>query len=99
MLAWQSRKNSVQKNSKSAFIQSDSISTREELGSNSLIMDWQSLRNKKWIRAIALILIICFVHQDLVWAQGGTPIWTKGQNGSFSFKGAAPLNGGIAIPK
>ncbi|OGW95336.1 MAG: hypothetical protein A3K16_03065, partial [Omnitrophica bacterium RIFCSPLOWO2_01_FULL_45_24] len=99
MLAWQSRKNSVQKNSKSAFIQSDSISTREELGSNSLIMDWQSLRNKKWIRAIALILIICFVHQDLVWAQGGTPIWSKGSNGSFNFKPPVTPQGGVAVPK
>ena len=62
-------------------------STREELGSKSLIMDWQSARNKWWIRLVALIVVICFIHQDIVWAQGGTPVWSKQPNGSFSFKG------------
>ena len=74
-------------------------STREELGSKSLIMDWQSARNKKWIRAIALILVITFINQDLTWAQGGTPIWSKGSNGSFSYKPPLNVNGGITIPK
>ncbi|MDP2912656.1 MAG: hypothetical protein Q8N91_01440, partial [Candidatus Omnitrophota bacterium] len=42
-------------------------------------MDWQSPRNKKWIRAVALILIITFINQDLVFAQGGTPAWGQAQ--------------------
>ena len=65
-------------------------------------MDWQSARNKKWIRTIAIVLTVCFIHQDLVWAQGGTPVWSKGQNGSFNFKKPAEpnqLNGNINIPK
>ena len=74
-------------------------STREEMGAKSLIMDWQSPRNKHWIRTIALLLVITFINQDLVWAQSGTPIWAKGQNGSFAFKPPTPVNGGITIPK
>src|SRR3989338_3051056 len=72
---------------------------RDELGSKSLIMDWQSPRNKRWIRIIALILVVTFIHQDLVWAQGGTPIWSKGPNGSFALKTPVNVNGGIAVPK
>ncbi|MFA5147462.1 MAG: hypothetical protein WC515_08825, partial [Candidatus Omnitrophota bacterium] len=75
------------------------ISTREELGSKSLIMDWQSHRNRKWIRTVALILVVTFVHQDLVWAQGGTPIWSKGSNGSFSVKPSATPESTITVPK
>src|SRR3990167_1771897 len=74
-------------------------SVREELGSTSLIMDWQSPRNKKWIRAIALILTITFINQDIVWAQGGTPAWSKGESGSFAVKQPPGVQGGIAIPK
>ncbi|MDP3789957.1 MAG: glucan biosynthesis protein, partial [Candidatus Omnitrophota bacterium] len=81
--------------------------TREELGSKSLIMDWQSQRNKKWIRVIALLLIVTFVNQDLIWAQGGTPVWAKktnpsagsGQDGSFSVNTPVNVNSNIAIPK
>ena len=100
MIAWQSRRDSVQKNSLSVFTPLDPKSTREELGQISLIMDWQSARNKKWIRTIAFILIVCFVNQDLVWAQEGTPVWSKGQNGNFAVK-PQPVTpqGGIAIPK
>ncbi|MDP3791354.1 MAG: glycosyltransferase family 2 protein, partial [Candidatus Omnitrophota bacterium] len=100
MFAWRSRRDSVQKISLSVFSHLDPISTREELGRKSLIMDWQSARNKKWIRAIALILIVCFVNQDLVWAQEGSPVWSKGQNGNFALK-PQPVTpqGGIAIPK
>ena len=73
-------------------------STRDELGGASLIMDWQSPRNKKWIRTIAIGLIVCFVNQDIVWAQSGTPIWTKTQAGSSNFK-PLNVNASIAIPK
>ncbi|MDO8536595.1 MAG: hypothetical protein Q7S30_06290, partial [Candidatus Omnitrophota bacterium] len=73
--------------------------TREELGSGSLIMDWQSHRNKKWLRTIAVLLVVTFVNQDLIWAQGGTPVWAKAQNGSFSVKTPVNVTGNIAIPK
>ena len=76
----------------------DGPTTRDELGSGSLIMDWQSPRNKNWIRTIAILLTICFVHQDLVWAQGGTPIWAKGQGGSVAGK-TEGADGQITIPK
>ncbi|MDP2929936.1 MAG: hypothetical protein Q8O01_07780, partial [Candidatus Omnitrophota bacterium] len=84
-----------------------SLSTREELGRQSLIMDLQSARNKKWIRAIALVLIVTFVNQDLIWAQGGNPVWSKGSNppiasgqdGTFNYKPPVTPQGGIAIPK
>src|SRR3989338_5536698 len=74
-------------------------STREELGSKSLIMDWQSPRNKHWIRIIALILIVTFINQDIIWAQGGTPVWSKGQNGSFAYKQPLNVTGGVAVPR
>ena len=51
--------------------------TREELGSTSLIMDLRSPRNKKWIRTIALLVVFAFINQDIVWAQGGDPAWGK----------------------
>ena len=54
--------------------------TREELGSTSLIMDWQSVRNRKWIRLIALLVVFAFINQDIVWAQGGNPVWGKPAN-------------------
>ena len=76
----------------------DEKSTREELGATSLIMDWQSPRNKKWIRSIAIALIVCFINQDIIWAQEGAPVWSKGQNGSLSFK-PTNVNGSIAVPK
>ncbi|MFA5500425.1 MAG: hypothetical protein WC404_05045, partial [Candidatus Omnitrophota bacterium] len=63
-------------------------------------MDWRSSRNRKWIRTISLVLIVCFFYQDLVWAQGGTPVWSKGQNGNFVVKPQAVTpQGGISIPK
>ena len=100
MFAWLSRRDSAKENSSSVFDYSDPISTRGELGGKSLIMDLQSARNKKWIRAVALILTACFINQDLVWAQEGTPVWSKGQNGNFAVK-TQPVTpqGGIAIPK
>ncbi|MFH0764596.1 MAG: hypothetical protein V1927_06290, partial [Candidatus Omnitrophota bacterium] len=61
MDAWQAKDSSVQ----------------EDLGSKPLIMDLQSSRNKRWIRIIALVLIVAFINQDIVWAQGGTPAWSK----------------------
>jgi len=76
-------------------------STRSELGSTSLIMDWQSQRNKKWIRTIACVLVVTFIHQDIVWAQGGTPTWwTRAQNNVIN----KPLlnnklNANISIPR
>ena len=42
-----------------------------------LIMDWQSPRNKWWMRIVAVTLTIAFIHQDIVWAQEGTPVWSK----------------------
>ncbi|MBN2453494.1 MAG: hypothetical protein JXB40_04455, partial [Candidatus Omnitrophica bacterium] len=74
-------------------------STRDEMGSKSLIMDWQSPRNKKWIRIVALILVVTFINQDLVWAQDGAPVWSKGQNGSFSFKPPVNVASPINVPK
>ncbi|MFH1752806.1 MAG: hypothetical protein ABH875_01365, partial [Candidatus Omnitrophota bacterium] len=74
-------------------------STREELGSNSLIMDLQSSRHKRWIRAIAITLVVTFINQDIIWAQDGAPIWSKGQNGSLSFKPPVNVNSPINVPK
>ncbi|MCX5679414.1 MAG: hypothetical protein NTZ95_01910 [Candidatus Omnitrophica bacterium] len=70
-------------------------STREELESTSLIMDWRSTRNKKWIRLIALLVVFAFINQDIVWAQGGDPIWGK------QAASANPLNinSNINVPK
>ena len=86
-----------------AWQSKDGLGTREELGSKSLIMDWQSSHNKWWIRLVAVTLTIAFIHQDIVWAQEGTPVWSKGQNGSFNVKTPLnnnnTLNANIAIPK
>jgi hypothetical protein len=49
-------------------------------------MDWKSYHSRKWIRTIASILVVTFIHQDALWAQGGTPVWSKQANGNFSFK-------------
>ncbi|MDP2929043.1 MAG: hypothetical protein Q8O01_03135, partial [Candidatus Omnitrophota bacterium] len=99
MNAWLNRCEAAQKGDLFA----DSVSTREELGRKSLIMDLQSARNKKWVRSIALILIVTFVNQDLIWAQGGNPVWSKGQNPSTSpglnYKHPVTPQGGITIPK
>ncbi|MDD5496593.1 MAG: hypothetical protein PHP46_05800, partial [Candidatus Omnitrophica bacterium] len=62
-------------------------------------MDWQSARNKKWIRVIASFVIICFLHQDIIWATDGIPVWSKGPNGSFSVKPANTANGDVNIPR
>ncbi|MCX5665841.1 MAG: hypothetical protein NT036_02165, partial [Candidatus Omnitrophica bacterium] len=49
---------------------------------------------------MAAVLIVCFINQDLVWAQEGTPVWSKGQNGNFAVKPLATTpQGGISIPK
>ncbi|MFC1590071.1 NAD-dependent epimerase/dehydratase family protein [Candidatus Omnitrophota bacterium] len=48
---------------------------RDRGDARPLIMDWRSPRKKKWIRAIALIIIIAFLNLDIVYAQGGEPIW------------------------
>ncbi|MFH0764595.1 MAG: cellulase family glycosylhydrolase [Candidatus Omnitrophota bacterium] len=55
----------------------------------SLIMDWRSPRNLWWIRIVAYFIIIAFLNQDIVWAQGGTPTWltktvSKEVPGTFS---------------
>lgn len=71
MNAWRSKEWGVGIGGSSA----DTI--RGELGSSSLIMDWQSKRNKWWIRTVALLVVICFIYQDIVYAQGGTPVWQQ----------------------
>ncbi|MDD5428492.1 MAG: hypothetical protein PHI58_04570, partial [Candidatus Omnitrophica bacterium] len=65
-----------------------------------MLSAWQ--QKPWWIRLIAIILAAAFIHQDIVWAQEGTPVWSKPANGSFNVK--APinnndLNANIAIPK
>ncbi|MCX5666756.1 MAG: hypothetical protein NTY34_00360 [Candidatus Omnitrophica bacterium] len=108
MNAWQARRKAPQSGDVEEVLSRGSLSTREELGARSLIMDLQSPRNKKWIRSIALVLVVCFINQDLVWAQEGTPVWSKGQGhstgsgpgGNFAVKTQAVTpQGGIAIPK
>ena len=98
MLAWQS------KTFLSGRVASKNEgSVRDELGSAALIMDWQSPHNKWWIRLVAITLTIAFIHQDIVWAQEGTPVWSKGQGGSFNVKTPIndnnKLNANIAVPK
>ncbi|MFA6079744.1 MAG: hypothetical protein WC779_08380, partial [Candidatus Omnitrophota bacterium] len=88
MIAWQKKTR-----------ESVDTSTREELGSTSLIMDWQSRRNKKWIRTVALLLTVCFIHQDLVWAQGGAPVWLNAPTGNVSARPQSNPASGITIPK
>ncbi|MBU0604710.1 MAG: hypothetical protein KKH77_00275, partial [Candidatus Omnitrophica bacterium] len=80
-------------------VEKNIASTREELGSNSLIMDLQSPRYKRWIRAIAITLVITFINQDIIWAQDGAPIWSKGQNGNLSFEPPVNVNSPISVPK
>ena len=64
MLAWRKNNNSVD--------------AREEMReTTALIMDLRSSRNKVWMSAVAWVLIICFINQDIVWAQSGTPVWVK----------------------
>ncbi|MCM8761072.1 MAG: hypothetical protein NC933_02910, partial [Candidatus Omnitrophica bacterium] len=75
------------------------ITNEEKPPARSLIMDWQSPRNKKWIRLVAIVLVVTFINQDIIWAQGGTPTWSKGQNGSFSFKTPVNVDGNITVPK
>ncbi|MCX5666038.1 MAG: hypothetical protein NT036_03190, partial [Candidatus Omnitrophica bacterium] len=100
MNAWQARRKAPQNGDVEEISSRDSLSTREELGRKSLIMDLQSARNKKWIRAIALFLVVTFVNQDLIWAQEGSPVWSKGQNGNFALKTQAPAShGAMPIPK
>ncbi|MFH0764592.1 MAG: hypothetical protein V1927_06270, partial [Candidatus Omnitrophota bacterium] len=43
----------------------------------NIFLDLTGSRNKRWIRIIALALIVAFINQDIVWAQGGTPAWSK----------------------
>ncbi|MFA6142838.1 MAG: putative PEP-binding protein [Candidatus Omnitrophota bacterium] len=64
-------------------------------------MDLQSPKNKRWIRAIALFVVFAFINQDLVWAQGGNPVWSKPQTpaSSNTQSNNINLNGNIAIPK
>ncbi|MFA5500403.1 MAG: hypothetical protein WC404_04925, partial [Candidatus Omnitrophota bacterium] len=49
----------------------------DNLNEKPLIMDWRSSHNKWWIRAMAVTLTIAFIHQDVVWAQEGAPVWSK----------------------
>ncbi|MDD5423003.1 MAG: hypothetical protein PHT32_06265, partial [Candidatus Omnitrophica bacterium] len=56
-------------------------------------MDWRSAHNKVWIRSIAIFIVICFIHQDIVWAQGGSPVWSSKTGGSFN------LNSPVNVPK
>ncbi|MFA5144356.1 MAG: hypothetical protein WC522_09410, partial [Candidatus Omnitrophota bacterium] len=71
-----------------------------------LIMDLRSPRNKWWMSTVAVTLIICFIHQDIVWAQEGTPVWSSKASGSFNTPKTTPpplnnnnLNANIALPK
>jgi hypothetical protein len=56
------------------------ISVRQEIGNKSLIMDWQSPRNKWWMRLIAITLVIAFIHQDIAWATDGSLSWITDKN-------------------
>jgi len=51
-----------------------------------------------WLRTIALILVITFINQDIVWAQGGSPAWSH-QDGTSAFKPTTTANGNISVPK
>ena len=70
-------------------------SAKEEPGSTSLVMDWRSVRNKKWIRLIALLVVSAFINQDIIWAQGGDPIWAKPSASSNPLN----INNNINVPK
>ncbi|MDD5423256.1 MAG: hypothetical protein PHT32_07565, partial [Candidatus Omnitrophica bacterium] len=62
-------------------------------------MDWQSAHNRGWIRIIAILIVICFIHQDIVWAQGGSPVWSKGSNGTFNVNTKIDLPKDVAVTK
>ncbi|MFA6142837.1 MAG: hypothetical protein WC738_06065, partial [Candidatus Omnitrophota bacterium] len=51
--------------------------TQESEIKPNIFMDLTSPRNKRALRVISFVLIVAFINQDLVWAQGGTPIWSK----------------------
>lgn len=77
---------------------------RDDLGDKPLIMDWQSANNKWWIRLVAVILTVAFINQDIVWAQEGTPVWSKqSSDGYFNVTTSRDsnnnLNTNMAIPK
>ncbi|MDD3906112.1 MAG: hypothetical protein PHS46_06265, partial [Candidatus Omnitrophica bacterium] len=86
-----------------AWHSKNTLGTREELGNASLIMDWRSPHNKWWMRLVAVTLTLCFIYQDVVWAQDGQPVWSKPVNEKWgqSPSGTVPisLNANIAIPK
>ncbi|MFA6143010.1 MAG: hypothetical protein WC738_06950, partial [Candidatus Omnitrophota bacterium] len=50
---------------------------------------------------MAYFIIITFLNQDIVWAQGGNPVWSKPQTpaSSNTQSNNINLNGNIAIPK
>ncbi|MEI7463684.1 MAG: hypothetical protein WCK03_04805 [Candidatus Taylorbacteria bacterium] len=99
MLAWRKNdKSSLEGPTFNLFSPGDGA-IREEMGGASLIMDWQSPRNKKWIRTVASFIIVAFLNQDIVWAQGGNPVWAKPPVVNTANKTQADLNTNIAIPK
>ncbi|MFC1577258.1 hypothetical protein ACFL3N_02850, partial [Candidatus Omnitrophota bacterium] len=73
---------------------------------NPLIMDLRSPRNKRWIRLIAWVIIIAFLNQDIVRAQGGEPILLKSAAPSdktlrYNYNKQAPIDNlqGVSIPQ
>ena len=49
----------------------------DSLNEKPLIMDWRSSHNRWWIRVVSITLTIAFIHQDVVWAQEGAPVWSR----------------------
>ena len=61
----------------------------------NLIMDLRSPRNKWWMSTVAVILVICFIHQDIVWARdcGMTMPQPKSAHGPNTFAFASRHQG------
>jgi len=48
---------------------------------------------------IAVIIISCFINQDIIWAQGEVPVWSKGPTTNTAYKAPADPVNPISIPK
>src|SRR3989338_6995663 len=67
-------------------------------------------KDKIWFKVISISLVIAFLNQDLVWAQGGQPVWLEHKQSPANLgdsplkRGQSPITAvkelnGISIPK
>lgn len=66
-----------------------------------LIMDWRSTRNRWWMRAVASVLVLAFVYQDIAWAAPAdtvAPVEKRFPAGN-DLSRPSNVNGSISIPR